>query len=175
MLSKIFEMLHGGKISKELYDVFLRNSFKILLACDRGYGKKKVIEILAKRNFKVITIANAMGSEHALISFSVVDAYREKIHLCNVTNAGRNNESSEDYIDGVLESNLEEFDLGGAEFMLSNKETLLLGPEIKVCQHASIPSLFASVFHDIYRKEVVQKIYGSLFMGFHELKNYSGI
>ena len=33
-----------------------------IIACDRGYGKKKVIELLAKRNFKVITIANAMRS-----------------------------------------------------------------------------------------------------------------
>jgi hypothetical protein len=58
-----------------------------LLYCDRGYGKKKVIELLAKRNFKVITIANAVGSEHPIIAFIVVDTYKGK-HLYNITNVG---------------------------------------------------------------------------------------
>ncbi len=149
-----------------------------IIACDRGYGKKKVIERFAKRNFKVNTIANALGSEHPIIASSKLDAYREKIHLYNIAHTDRNNESSAEYIDKVLESNLKEFDLGVAEFALSDKETLLLGPEVIVCQHTSMPPSFAHAYHDIYDKKVAQKIlrFTLLFcMGFLDLKNYSGI
>jgi hypothetical protein len=58
-----------------------------IINCDRGYGKKKVIELLAKRNFKVITIANAVRSEHPIIAFIVVDTYKGK-HLYSITNVG---------------------------------------------------------------------------------------
>jgi hypothetical protein len=146
----------------------------LIIACDRVYGKKKVIELLAKRNFKIITIANALGSEYPVIASNVVAAYRKKIHLYNITNAGRNNESSVDYINGVLESNLEEFDLAVAEFTLSDKETLLLGPEVIVCQHISMPSLLMPIMEYMTRKWL-SKFYASLFMCFLDLKNYSRI
>ena len=86
--------------------------------------------------------------------------------MYNITNAGRINENSEDYIAGVLESNLEEFDLGVAEFTLSDKETLLLGQEAIVCQHTTMPSLFAYAFRDIYDKKVAQKILRFFVFGF---------
>ncbi len=70
----------------------------------------------------MITIANALESEHKSIASGVIDAYKDKIHLYNITNAGINNESFTDYIDCVLEKNLEEFNLGVAEFTLSDKE-----------------------------------------------------
>ncbi len=86
--------------------------------------------------------------------------------MYNITNAGRNNKSSADYIDGVLESNSEEFELDVAEYMLSDKETLLLGPEVIVCQNTSMPSLFAYAFNDIYNKKAAQNILCFFVYGF---------
>jgi hypothetical protein len=38
-----------------------------IIAFDRGYGKVSFINLLMERNYKVITIANAVGSEHPLL------------------------------------------------------------------------------------------------------------
>ncbi len=83
-----------------------------------------MIELLAKRNFKEITIANALRSGQPIISSSVVNAYNDKIHLYNSTNASRNNESYSDYIHDVPESNFDKLYLGVAKFTFSNKKTM---------------------------------------------------
>jgi hypothetical protein len=39
----------------------------LLVACDRGYGKKSILSLLASRNYKVITMASQIGSEHPIV------------------------------------------------------------------------------------------------------------
>ncbi len=48
------------------------------LACDRGYGKKSVLGLLASKYYKVITITSKIGSEHPIVGSSIVESYIEK-------------------------------------------------------------------------------------------------
>ena len=50
-----------------------------ILACDRGYGKKSAVDLFASKKFKVIAVANAMGSEHPFVGSSTADVYSKKI------------------------------------------------------------------------------------------------
>ncbi len=50
-----------------------------LLACDREYGKKLILGLLASRNYKVTSIASKIGSEHPIVGSSIVESYVEKI------------------------------------------------------------------------------------------------
>jgi hypothetical protein len=102
------------------------------LACDRGYGKKKVIQMLAEKNGKVITVTATAGSDHPIIPSSVVHSYQEKLKK-------QQNEDSEE------EESLELGDSIGqyAANMLStwtieDNQDVLLGPEIKIARDDEI-------------------------------------
>jgi hypothetical protein len=49
------------------------------IACNRGYGKKFIMSLLASKNYKVITIASKIGSEHPIVGSSAVEFYIDKI------------------------------------------------------------------------------------------------
>ena len=44
-----------------------------------GIEKKKIIQLFAKKQYKVITVCAAAGTEHPIIPTSVVNAYHKKI------------------------------------------------------------------------------------------------
>jgi len=44
-----------------------------IIACDHGYGKKAIIELLLAKNFNVPTIAGIVGSGHPIIGTMVVN------------------------------------------------------------------------------------------------------
>jgi hypothetical protein len=46
--------------------------FGLISACEQGYGKKSTVEKFRRHNFKLIVIANSMGSEHTIVGTSVV-------------------------------------------------------------------------------------------------------
>ena len=54
-------------------------AFGPILACDHGYGKKTTVEMFAKCNFKVVVIANSIGSEYPIVGTSAVKDYIQKI------------------------------------------------------------------------------------------------
>jgi hypothetical protein len=62
-----------------------------IIACDRGYGKKAIIELLLAKNFKVLKIAGTVGSGHPIIGTMVVDQYCSKIREHNSLNCGNSN------------------------------------------------------------------------------------
>lgn len=45
------------------------------IVCDRGYGKKSIVEMLASRNFKVLTICSKAGSERPIVGSTIVESY----------------------------------------------------------------------------------------------------
>jgi hypothetical protein len=48
------------------------------MAFNQGYGKVSFINLLMHRNYKVIAIANAVGSDHHFAGKTVIDAYKKK-------------------------------------------------------------------------------------------------
>jgi hypothetical protein len=54
--------------------------------CDRGYGKKTIISILAERNYKVLTIASNISSKHPIIGSTIVQSNVDKIKNTDMSN-----------------------------------------------------------------------------------------
>ena len=106
----------------------------LLVACNRGYGKKSDLSLLASRNYKVITIASQIGSEHPIVGSPVVDSYIDKIEKSNMANSQESiSELHSSY--GVLDTNVESFRESIEPFTMSDDPTQLLGPELKVAHH----------------------------------------
>jgi hypothetical protein len=55
-----------------------------LIVLDWGCGKKKMVDVFRSKNFKLITIAATVGSEHPIVPLSAVDAYSD--HIMKNTN-----------------------------------------------------------------------------------------
>jgi hypothetical protein len=129
-----------------------------ILACDRGYGKKSAVEMFASKNYKVIAIANAMGSEHPFVSYSTVTAYVRKIREHNILKKTTESDSHEENYSGVLDTNIQSFEDTIAPYALSDDQDTLLGPEVRVAQHSATPSLYAYAYRDIFDKKIAQKL-----------------
>jgi len=50
-----------------------------IMVMDRGFGKLSILNALAKKNFKILTIAAVVGSEHPIVPSSSVHQFSEKI------------------------------------------------------------------------------------------------
>jgi hypothetical protein len=57
-------------------------------------------------NFKVIAIANSMGSEHPIVDTSTVKDYIQKIHQKHALRTETARDSEDDSIDEVLETDI---------------------------------------------------------------------
>jgi len=117
-----------------------------IIVFDRGYGKKKMVDLVRSKNFKLITIAATVGSEHPIVPLSAVDAYHDRI--MNNTNI-----SSE-----ILAASLSEFDASIQPWVISDDPNVLLGPELKICVHSSDSNLCAIAIRDIFDKKIPQKV-----------------
>jgi hypothetical protein len=58
--------------------------FGPLLVMDHGFGKLKLIKVLAQKNYKIITIAATLGSEHPLVPSTALSTFRNKLKKRNV-------------------------------------------------------------------------------------------
>jgi hypothetical protein len=137
-----------------------------ILACDRGYGKKSAVELFASKNYKVIAIANAMGSEHPFVGSSTVNAYTKKIREHNVLRRTTSSDNDEESLGGVLELDIQTFEETIAPYALSDDQDTLLGPELRVAQLSETPSLYAYAYHDILDKKIAQKLLRFFVYGF---------
>jgi hypothetical protein len=127
-----------------------RSDFGPLLACDRGYGKKKIIELFAKKHYKVITVCAAAGSEHPIIPTSVVNAYHKKIQSQQKdVDSGLQQDEDSQMIESLSNIN---------QWTIADNEDVLLGPEIKVAMDADVEELYAVAYRDIFDKKIAQKI-----------------
>jgi hypothetical protein len=104
------------------------------MVCNRGYGKKSVINLLSSRNFKVLTIASTIGSDHPIVGLTTVQSYLEKVQRYGVTNSIYSTEVLQSDF-GVLQSNMEDFLDSVKPFTVSDNPKELLGSEIVVAQH----------------------------------------
>jgi hypothetical protein len=89
---------------------------------DRGYGKVSFINLLMERYYKVITIANAVGSEHPFVGTTAIDAFKKKVR---VTHPHLDIEA----IDNLLQDN------NIPNFVIQVIDNILLGPEVKIARH----------------------------------------
>jgi hypothetical protein len=136
-----------------------------IMVCDRGYGKKSVINLLSSRNFKVLTIASTIGSDHPIVGSTTVLSYLEKVQRYGVTNSINSTEVLQSDF-GVLQSNVADFLDSVKPFTVSDNPNELLGPEIVVAQHCEKKSFYAYCIRDIYDKKVEQKLLRFFIYGF---------
>jgi hypothetical protein len=136
-----------------------------LVACDRGYGKKSILFLLASKNSKVITNASQIGSEHPIVGSTVVEPYIDKIEKSNMANS-QESVSELQSIYGVSDGNVESFRESIEPFMMSDNPTQLLGLELKVAQHTEKQTLYAVGYHDTLVKKVEQKLLRFFVYGF---------
>jgi hypothetical protein len=134
-----------------------------IIACDYGYGKKAIIELLSAKNFKVLTIAGTEGSGHPIIGTMVVDQYCSKIREHNSLNCGNSNMENS-Y--GILQTELSAFLDSIKDFSISDDPTLLLGPEIVITKCNGVSTFYAYAYRDIYDKKVEQKMLRFYVSGF---------
>jgi predicted nucleotidyltransferase len=127
-----------------------------IIAFDRGYGKVSFINLLMERNYKVITIANAVGSEHPFVGTTAIDAFKKK---ARVTHPHVDIEA----IDNLLRDN------NIPNFVIQDIENILLGPEVKVARHMNDHLFHAVAIRDIYDKKIAQKILRFFLHGFPDL------
>jgi hypothetical protein len=134
-----------------------------LVACDRGYGKLSVVNMLLQSNFKVITI----GSQHPIVGTEAVTAYRDKLRR------SRNGIQSSDESDGsdVIQSELDSFDNDINKYVLEDDEKNMLGPAIKIACHKTTDSLYAAAVRDIFDKKSSQKVIRFFIAGFPSVEN----
>jgi hypothetical protein len=125
------------------------------IAFDHGYGKVSFINLLMERNYKVITIANAVGSEHPFVGTTAIDAFKKKVR---VTHPHLDIEAI--YI--LLQDN------NIPNFMIQDIDNILFGPEVKVARHMNDHLFHAVAIRDVYDKKVAQKILRFFFHGFPE-------
>ncbi len=146
-----------------------------ILACDRGYGKKSFIEMLWEKNFKVLTIASPVGSDHPIVGLTTVAGYVAKLKALN-----RETIISMDYVSDdrpkndlgdVVDKNLETFIQNLEEYTLQDDPNQLLGPEMIVAHHSEISDFFAIGLRDIFDKKIAQKLLRFYMIGFPRITN----
>jgi len=117
-----------------------------IIVFDRGYGKKKMVDVVQSKNFKLITVAATVGSEHPIVPSSAVAIYRERLL--------KNTSLPKD----ILANSLSEFDTKIQPWVISDDPNILLGPELKMCMHSSDNNLCALAVRDIFEKKISQKV-----------------
>jgi len=129
-----------------------------IIACDHGYGKKAIIELLSAKNFKVLKIAGTVGSSHLIIGTAVVNQYCSNSFNCGNSNI--------EISYGILQTELSSFLDSINDFSISDDPTLLLGPEVVIAQCNGVSMFYAYVYRDIYDKKMEQKILHFYVSGF---------
>ncbi len=119
---------------------------------------KKVIEIFAKKHYKVITVCAAAGSEHPIIPTIAVNAYHKKlISQQKDEDVGVELDEDSPMIESL--SNV-------TQWTIADNEDVLLGPEIKVAMDSEVEELYAIAYRDIFDKKIAQKILCFFINGF---------
>jgi hypothetical protein len=134
------------------------SAFGPIMACNCGYGKKTTVELFAKQNFKVVAIANSIGSEHPIVGTSAVKEYTQKIHQNQALQLNSAEDSDSDSNDGNLDLEMSSFWDSIGPFCLSDNPNTLFGPKMPLAQSSTDDAFFAYGYHDIFDKKVAQKL-----------------
>jgi hypothetical protein len=145
--------------------------FGPLLVMDRGFRKLKLIKVLAQKNYKIITIAATLGSEHPLVPSTALSTFRDKLKKTkrSKTDTLSDDEVDEDEDEGEpLVDAVVEFDSIMVPWTIPDDEKILLGPEYKVSRYSEDTNLMAVAIRDIFDKKVAQKVIRFFLCGFPE-------
>ena len=123
----------------------ISNTHSIDSHIDRGYGKKKMIEILAKKGFNVLTMAAAAGSRHAWLTKDEVDAQVKKW-----VSKGKSTAWINDRVNAIKDFILpSDAHMGTFVKIAKRKMSLDNGKEI---------SLYAIAIHDCHDRKTASKL-----------------
>jgi len=135
-----------------------------IMAFDHGYGKVSFISLPVRHNYKVITIAKSVGSEHPFVGPTVIDALRKKV-------ATSHPQFALEAFENILHDNKVN------DFIIQDIDNILSGPEVRVVRSVDDNLFHAVVIRDIFDKKVQQKnlrffIYGFPNIDFFEVLDY---
>jgi len=116
-----------------------------IIVFDRGYGKKKMVDVVQSKNFKLITISTTVGSEHPIAKSSAIETYRERL----LKNAS---------LPKDILASLSEFDTKIKPWVMSDDPNILMGPELKICTHTLDSNLCALAIRDVFDKKIPQRV-----------------
>ncbi len=136
-----------------------------ILVMDRGFGKLKLVKALAKKNFKILTIAATAGSEHPLVPSRSLEVFLQKLKRRNKVkkyDTSDDDSEEEEPVVGLVD----EFKWKMEQWTIPDDKNVLLGPEQKVAQYMDDNSLVAVAIRDIFDKKVAQKIIRFFMYGF---------
>jgi hypothetical protein len=110
-----------------------------VLVMDRGFGKMDHIEEVMKKNFKLITVAATLGSQHPFVPTSAMQNYRDKL---------KQKKKSEE---------LSSFNQYIEKWEVKDDAKVLCGPELFSATNKSNPDLHAVAIRDIFDKKILRK------------------
>jgi len=111
-----------------------------VLVMDRGFGKMDHVEEVMKKNFKLITVAATLGSQHPFVpTISAMQNYRDKLKQKK-----------------KLEE-LSSFNQYIEKWEVKDDAKVLRGPELFGATNISNPDLHAVAIRDIFDKKILRK------------------
>jgi hypothetical protein len=127
-----------------------------ILVMDRGFGKLKLVLALGAKNFKILTIAAALGSEHPIVPSSAQESYLEKLRKHYKDNKNDSSDEEQDQLFPVVNAE-DQFIKSLLPWTISDNSNVLLGPEVMLASNIENSSLVAVAIRDIFDKKVHKK------------------
>ncbi len=104
-------------------------------------------------NYKVITIAATLESEHPIVPSTALSAFREKLKKSQQSSpqnlSDEEFDEDEDEFEPMADA-LTEFDSRMEQWTMRDDEKILLGPENKVARYCEDSNLLAVTIRDIF-------------------------
>lgn len=131
----------------------MASTFGPILACNRGYGRKSMVEMFGIWNFKVIAIANSIGSEHPIVGTSAIKDYIQKnLSKANTYSGYHSGQWKWQHWQGFRFWHCS-FHHSIGPFCFSDNPNSLFGPEVVIAQSSTNDAFFAYGYHDIFDKK----------------------
>jgi hypothetical protein len=132
---------------------------------DRGFGKLKLVKALGLKNFKVLTIAATLGSEHPIVPSSAQETYLDKLRRYHQVTQYNSSDDDAEESEPVVNA-VDTFQKNLSQWTISDDSNVLLGPEQKVCRNLEDASLIAVAIRDVFDKKIAQKVIRFFMYGF---------
>jgi hypothetical protein len=112
-------------------------------------GKQKLVISLGAKNFKILPVAAAAGSEHPIVPSSAPEGYLEKLRNHRKATKGDSSDEEVDLMEPLLTAE-EVFKNNLHQWTISNDPNVLLGPEQILARNIEDNSLVAVAIKDIF-------------------------
>jgi hypothetical protein len=128
------------------------SSLGSILVIDRGFGNLKLVLALGAKNFKILTIAAALGSEHPIVPSSAQEIYLAKLREHYKDNKYDSSDEEQDPLLPVVNAE-EKLRKNLLPWTISDDSNVLLGPEVVVATNMEDSNLVAVAIRDIFDKK----------------------